>query len=510
MVELTTKYLINHKMKIKTILFVLFPLIINQSCISQSPDTPKSVSENHEYFKQFRKENSIDGIAVALFTNDKVIWKECFGKSTYNEPINDSTLFGICSMTKNITALAVMYAVQDGLVDLDTPIITYLPDFKINSCYEKSPENKITLRMMLSNTAGFTHEAPIGNNIDYRCKSNREHWDSIHDTWLKFPVNTGWSYSALGFDLATEIIEKVSGMSFEKYVKDKIFAPLNMHYSTLSDSVVLSNNNRTEGVLNPFVKENHKKIPMIGAGAAYSNLNEMVKYVQFQMNFGKVNKNQLIEKKHLLEMYTINRNFYGLGTWVVRPEDNSKLKTFYLTHSGEGFGYASIMLWFPEYGIGCVILGNKPFNTDIAEKFVSNYILNNDSLLNNKNLNIGFTPVFQTNENDNQKLSFVYPNNEKNDMNFKKNSIVGKYEIILDMTEAKWFAKIAAFLRIKFVTIKVVKEEDRLITYGYFGRNGLKEYLPGLYFTDDGEAFDIRSNTPTFKNIKLRKYSDKQ
>ena len=89
-------------------------------------------------------------------------------------------------------------------------------------------------------------------------------------------------------------------------------------------------------------------------------------------------------------------------------------------------------------------------------------------------------------------------------------SIVGKYEILLDMTEAKWFAKIVSLLGAKFVTIKVTKENDKLFVSGYFGKNELSEYLPGLYFTDDGEAFDIRRSEPIFKNIKLRKYSDKQ
>lgn len=495
--------------KSTSILFVLFSLIINPSCTSQVPDKSTMERESHEYFTNFRKENSIDGIAVALFTSEKVIWKECFGKSTYNKPINDSTLFGICSITKNITALTVMIAVQDKLVDLDVPIKTYLPDFRINSCYEVAPEDKITLRMMLSNTAGFTHEAPIGNNLDYRCNSKQEHWNSIRNTWLKFPVDTDWAYSSFGFDLAAEIIEKVSGTSFENYVKEKIFAPLDMQYSTLSDSEVLLNNNRTEGIVNPFVKKNHKKIPMIGAGAAYSNIDEMVKYIQFHLKQGIVDGNRVIDKKYLYEMYKINRNFYGLGLWISRPDNNEKLKTFYLSHSGGGFGFTSNMVWFPEYGIGCVILGNKECNSEL-ESFVTDYILKNDSILSSKNLNIGFFPDFQPKENNNQSLDFVYPNNENENLTFKKDSIVGKYEILLDMTEAKWFAKMASFLGAKFVTIKVARENDKLIGLGNFGRFELTEYLPGLYFTTDGEAFDIRSSDLTFKNIKLRKYSDKQ
>lgn len=498
----------SYKMQIKTILFILF--IITLSCTIKSSDSTITLSEKHKFLEQLIKENKIDGIAVALFTNDKIIWKEGIGKSTYNRPINDSTLFGICSMSKNITALAVMIAVQDGLLDLDAPIKKYLPDFKINSCYEESPAEKITLRMMLSHTAGLSHEAPIGNNIDYRCKSKQEHWNSINDTWLKFPVNTKWAYSGNGFELASKIIEKVSGISFETYVKEKIFSPLDMKYSTFSDNEVINNDNRTEGVLNPFVKIDHKKIPVIGAGGAYSNIDEMVKYVQFQMNLGNLNNKQLIEKEHLFEMYTINKNFYGLGTWIVRPNDNDILKTFYLTHSGEGFGYASTMLWFPEYGLGCVILGNKPFNfNSIAESITTEYIFNNDTILNNKNSKTGFTPVFNPNEDHNQKFDFIYPNKVIKNEAYKKESIVGKYEIILDNAQGKWFTKIVAFLGFKPVKVIVTQNKENLYVSGIFGSNELMEYIPGLYFTNDGESFDIRGTIPTYKNIKLRKYSNK-
>lgn len=498
----------SYKIQIRIILLSL--LIISISCAIQSADSTTDLSEKHKFLEQLIKKNKIDGVAVALFTNDKIVWKECIGKSTYNSPINDSTLFAICSMSKNITALAVMIAVQDGLLDLDSPIKKYLPDFKINSCYEESPAEKITLRMMLSHTAGFSHEAPIGNNIDYRCNSKQEHWNSINDTWLKFPVNTKWAYSGNGFDLASKIIEKVSGISFETYVKEKIFSPLNMKYSTFSDNELINIDNRTEGVVNPFVKIDHKKIPVIGAGGAYSNIDEMVKYVQFQMNLGNLNNKQLIEKEHLFEMYTINKNFYGLGTWIVRPNDNDILKTFYLTHSGEGFGYASTMLWFPEYGLGCVILGNKPFNfNSIAESITTEYIFNNDTILNNKNSKIGFTPVFNPNENHNQKFDFIYPNKGIKNEADKNESIVGKYEIILDNAQGKWFTKIVAFLGIKVVTVNVSQKEGKLLVDGMLGNYNLEEYIPGLYFSDDGEAFDIRDTTPTYKNIKLRKYSNK-
>ena len=64
-----------------------------------------------------------------------------------------------------------MIAVQEGLVSLDTPIVCYIKDFSVNSKFEEEPEKKITLRHLLSHRAGFTHEAPIGNN--YQPSLNR-------------------------------------------------------------------------------------------------------------------------------------------------------------------------------------------------------------------------------------------------------------------------------------------------------------------------------------------------
>ena len=97
-----------------------------------------------------------------------MLWAEGFGCTDWNcrTPVTADTPFSIQSMTKSFTAVAVLLAVQDGLLDLDAPISTYLPDFTVNSIFDERPQDLITLRMLLSHTAGFTHEAPVGNNYD--------------------------------------------------------------------------------------------------------------------------------------------------------------------------------------------------------------------------------------------------------------------------------------------------------------------------------------------------------
>lgn len=498
------------KAQVKIILLFVVTFILNQSYAVESFDTTKFLNEKHEYLVQITDKNHINGISIAFFTGDKVIWKECYGKSTYKKQINDSTLFSIQSMSKNFTALAVMFLVQDGLVNLDTPIKKYLPDFRIKSCYEESLEEKITLRMMLNHTAGFTHEAPIGNNYDPQCKSKQEHWNSIYDTWLKFPVNIRYSYSNLGYDLAVKIIEKVSGMSFETYIRKKIFTPLGMKYSTIDDNDVLSNKNKTEGTLDFFMKKKHYKIPLIGSGAVYSDIDDMIKYVQFQMNFGNLNGKQVIERKYLMDMYTINKNNYGLGTYIGKSENKENhFDTYFFNHNGGGFGYGSSMTWFPEYGLGCVILGNKPFDYgNLTYNLLFEFMTKNECVKKNTNVTEGFTPVFKPNEQDNQKLEFLNTNNESKNK-IGSTNIVGKYEVVFNRKDIKWYFKILQFFGIKFMTLSITVSQNIAILEGCFGKYELKEYLPGLFFTNDGEVFDFRNESPTFRNIKLRKYAEK-
>ena len=162
---------------------------------------------------QLMAEQGIPGLAVALVDKDQVLWTEGFGHVDRDDsaPVTADTMFAVQSMSKNFTATAVMQAVGAGRLDLDEPITTYLPDFTVHSAFEEHPERKITLRMLLSHTAGFTMEAPIGNNYELEPGEFDEHVRSISDTWLRFPVGTGYAYSNLGIDLAGFILERTYG-----------------------------------------------------------------------------------------------------------------------------------------------------------------------------------------------------------------------------------------------------------------------------------------------------------
>jgi CubicO group peptidase (beta-lactamase class C family) len=454
-----------------------------------------------ESLSGFKQKSKVAGLAFALFDNHHLIASKCLGRSTYGNEINDETIFSIQSISKNVTALAVMTAVEDGILNLDTPVTEYLPDFRINSCFEDSAEQKITLRTILSHVAGFTHEAPVGNNYDFRPCETREHINSISQTWLKFPVGSNYSYSNLGFDLASAVIAGESGLSFDEYLKLRIFQPVGMLNSTVDDEEVIMNYNRTEGDIFGL-KNKHYTIPLPGSGAVYSSLNDMVKYTQLLMNYGATRNDTIIEKKSLFEMFRINTNNYGLGTYIDNSDD-----ILYINHNGGGFGYSASLLWFPEYNLGSVLLCNKPASTfDFCISVMKAYI-KSKGLEKNQSVTKIFEELdgryFKNRTEPDRRQIFTCTNDTVYKQDWE--NYIGKYIVLLNGMDLKWYARLAQFLGFGYQKFKIKKVDQSLRISGWTGESVLRELEPGLFSSADNEILDFRTDKATYRNIMIRK-----
>jgi CubicO group peptidase (beta-lactamase class C family) len=328
----------------------------------------KAVKELQASLPAWIKGKDMPGIAIAVVDDKAILWQQVYGYTSRakDKPVTPRTLFSIQSMSKSFTALAVLMAVQDGLLDLDRPITEYLPDFTVHSRFEENPEEKMTLRHLLSHRAGFTHEAPVGGNFDSRPHTFSEHILSISDTWLRYPVGYRYSYSNLGIDLAGWILEKKSGMPFTQYVRDKVLAPLGMNDSTLDIEVILKAEDRAVGHVAPLAKVTGGipvEVPMVPAGGVYTNIADMARYLMFHINKGRVGEVQLLKKDLVEAMHTVQfpekyeRFGYGLGlvSGPIGPQ---------VTHGGGGYGFISYMAMYPGLKLGIIVLTNDS-NSDL-------------------------------------------------------------------------------------------------------------------------------------------------
>ncbi len=489
------------------LLFQFTALLLSHSAFGSS--VPDSLIRRWEsgLRGQMRK-YGIPGLSVALVDREGIVWSRGFGLrgGRCSGPIGGNTLFSVQSVSKAITATAVMLAVQERLVDLDAPITRYLPDFTVNSCFEEHPEDRITLRLLLAHASGLTHEPSVGNNFACSFSSQQAHNLSIRETWLNSPVGTRYSYSNCGYDLAAEVVARASGVSFDKYVSARLFAPLGMAFSTLDADSFMGNVNRAKGHSFGLVKL-PEAIPFPGAGCLYSSAEDLAKFVKLHLNLGRIGRKQLLEPGYLYEMYRpIITPEYGLGLAVIDRDGE-----LVFNHNGGGFGWAASMTWFPQYGVGCVILANKQTGADLyglTVKFLDDWV--SGSAICPDTRFLPFDPVWIG-----RSLS---PVPEKapwcgGDTLFqpKWRAYEGVYRLAYGPGFVfTWYAKLAMALGYNVPQVEVSHGGSSLYIRinngsGFGCRQSLAEYQPGLFFTEYGEAVDFRKHPPTYRNITLKR-----
>lgn len=262
-----------------------------------------------------------------------------------------------------------MAGVRDGLVDLDAPITEYLSGFTVNSIFEEHPERRITLRHLLSHTAGFTHEAPVGNNYDIARGSFAERVASIPDSWLRFSVGERYEYSNLGIDLAGWVLAVRSGMTFEAHVQNVLLGPLGLTRTTFDLSAVAADEDRAIGH-RTGISELPVIHPLVPCGGAFTSVMDACRFVQFHLNCGA----PLLPASLAEDIYRVPspvpRQEAGYALGIVNIFDGGRL---FRGHGGGGFGYRCDLYWLPEEDLGVVVLTNStehPVQWDLARSLL--------------------------------------------------------------------------------------------------------------------------------------------
>jgi CubicO group peptidase (beta-lactamase class C family) len=471
------------------------------------------VARYRERIPALMAEQDVPGLAVALVDKDRTVWLAGFGRldGEGSAPVNADTIFSVQSISKLFTATAVMQAVAAGRLDLDEPIATYLPGFTVRSAFEEHPERKITLRMLLSHTAGFTHEAPLGNNNELDPGDFDTHVRSISQTWLRFPVGTGYAYSNLGIDLAGFVLERVEGKPFPEVVRESLLEPLGMEHSTFDRAAIRASGNRAFGHVEPY-PDPPVDVAMTGAGGLYTSARDLARFLRFQLNDGSTAGRVVLGPKWLQEMRTVPpphagaQAGYALGVvrhrWDTWPD--------LLEHGGGGYGFLSDLWWVPEVGIGVAVLTNSQdhqLQNELSTSILAD-LLREPGVYRDRLLALPWrAPV------EDPDASFALP--------------AGLAPLVADAAmpargdeATRWAGYAGLYRTLAWDVLELEGPPARFLVdagapyfegedrNGSFARHRLAEIEPGLFLADDGETLDLRGPAPTWRNLRLVRVSD--
>lgn len=320
-------------------------------------DQPDALAQLRAEIEALRLQHNTPGLAVGLVRSAGAPLVAASGSTARSggHAVGPHTIFSLQSVSKMYTATATMVAVRERLVELDVPITEYLPDFAVRSIFEEHPERRITLRHLLSHTAGFTHEAPVGNNYDIANGSFPERVASIPDSWLRFPVGERYEYSNLGIDLAGWILAVRSGLPFEAYVQKGLLGPLGLTRTTFDLAAVAADGDRAVGHTAGY-SELPVVHPLVPCGGAFTSVLDACRFIQFHLN----QCTPLLSAGLTADLYRVpfpvtgQTSGYALGTVNILAEGR-----LLRGHSGRGFGYLCDLYWLPDEGLGVVVLTNS-------------------------------------------------------------------------------------------------------------------------------------------------------
>lgn len=328
---------------------------------------------------QYQRQHHLPSVAYALVMDDTLIYHRGIGRTQLPQgpPPDEHTPYRIASMTKSLTALAILKLREMGLLDLHQPAENYLPALA-GLIYPTPDAPRITVHHLLTMTAGFPEDNPWG---DRQLDDTDAELADLIKAGLSFstPPGTEFEYSNLGYALLGQIIQRVSGQSYRDFMQTQIFAPLDMResYWDYDGPLVqpLAQGYRWE-------EDQWKEEPLLKDGAyacmggLISTLTDWSKYMAFLLRAWSTDTLTSPVSRAALRMMQTPWAYRGVGQRLDpagKPCAESSFYGYglgwrrtcrgwtYVSHGGGLPGYGSTHLFIPELGLGVVAFSNRTY-----------------------------------------------------------------------------------------------------------------------------------------------------
>ena len=351
-------------MKIKIYFFSIIGLLLSSNTFSQQIQLDPLDLQIHQIINDFE----IPGLSIGIVRNDSIIFSKGYGNLEVHKErkVDENTIFGIGSISKSFTALTLGILVDEGKIDWDDKVKEYLPYFELYAPYVT---DNFTIRDLLTHRSGLKDVS--GGTLWYHSDYSREEiikrlkYLEPESSYREKPA-----YQNVMYVVASEIVKTVSGMSWDNFLKARVFDKLEMANSTSLSTVRESNKNLAQ----PHIwNEDYKKVAIIQekgdnlapGGFIYSSATEMSNYMRLMLNNGVIGNDTIVSESIIEEIFKpqiiypigspFNNEFssYGFGWWLT-PVNGHKI----IEHSGGIDGMSAQLVMIKDMNLGFVILTN--------------------------------------------------------------------------------------------------------------------------------------------------------
>ncbi|MBY0488837.1 MAG: beta-lactamase family protein [Gemmatimonadaceae bacterium] len=333
--------------------------------------------------RAFAERSRVPGIAYGVVVDGQLLHVAAVGlrEVPSKAPVDTSTVFRIASMTKSFTALAILQLRDAGELSLDDPAEKYVPQMKALA-YPTTDAPRITIRHLLSHSAGFPEDNPWGDQQLARTDAELSAMIAKGIPFSNVP-GISYEYSNFGFAILGRIVVNVSGMPYARYVRDKILLPLGMTSTTMEARSVpaarLAHGYRLQD--GQWLEEPALPDGSFGAmGGMLTSSADLSRWVGLMLSAWPPRdgaESPVLKRSSLREMQLVARFSGGTAArnangelahtsggyaYGLRVSQNC-LFNHIVAHSGGLPGFGSQMRWLPEYGVGIVALGNLTYTS---------------------------------------------------------------------------------------------------------------------------------------------------
>ncbi|MGE5464289.1 MAG: serine hydrolase domain-containing protein [Syntrophothermus sp.] len=308
------------------------------------------------------KRYNVPGVSIALIDRSAIAGAQGYGVEQAGEdsPVTARTRFQAASISKPVTALAVLQLVQNGTLDLDADVNRYLRSWQVPD-NEHTQERKVTLRGLLSHTAGLGVHGFPGYAADEAVPSLCQILDgqppaNTQPVRVETVPGSQWSYSGGGYIVMQQVLEDITGKPFPALMRSTVLDPLQMEHSTFEQPLPAhhageaATAHRGDGL--PIDGKWHT-YPEMAAAGLWTTPTDLARYVIEIIQSSAGRSNRLLSLEITSEMLTPVLNNHGLGPRVEKIRDSLQY-----SHGGGNAGFRCFMVGYPGLEQGAVVMTN--------------------------------------------------------------------------------------------------------------------------------------------------------